>query len=313
MPKKLSKKPKTTSKYVPHLRVIVVTIVLILVGGGASVYAYSVYKASLTAAPDTVVVEPTAIDQGAATTTIPHSTSATTTPSTVVTPTSSSQVPSLSSTSSGGQSNVASYQSNNWAGYLSTGSNFTAVSGTWIVPDPTSASLSTESGDGTWIGIGGVTTPDLIQIGTENTISASGVLTTAGFYELIPDSAHGTPSVPIRPGDTVSASITETSANVWTLSLTNISTGRSFSTSVSYASTLSSAEWIQEDPAYPDGSLVPLDNFGTVSFTNAWTTMGGTNLAAAASAAAPITMISGGKTVGAPSAINGDSFTVQRR
>jgi hypothetical protein len=314
MPIKSSKK-KTTSKYVPHVRVIVTTIALILVGGGASVYAYSVYHANLTAAPDTVVVQPTAVDPTAATTTTPHSTVTTpTTPTstTPVTPAPSSQVPSLSSTSSGGQTTVSSYQSNNWAGYLSTGSNFTSVSGSWVVPDPAGTSLTTESGDATWVGLGGVTSSDLLQIGTENSISATGVLTTAGFYELVPASAHTVLSVPIHPEDQMSASITQTATNTFTISLTDITSSQSFSLSVNYASSLSSAEWIQEDPAYPNGSLVPLDDYRSVPFTNAWTTMGGTNLSAAASSAVPIIMSTAGKQVGIPSGLTDDSFTVTR-
>jgi len=129
---------------------------------------------------------------------------------------------------------------------------------------------------------------------------------------LIPDGAHGI-SLPIHPGDTISASITQTATGVFTISLTNITTSQSFSTSVTYSSTLSSVEWIQEDPAYPDGSLVPLDNFGSVPFTNAWTTMNGTNLSASASSAAPISMIGSGKTVAVPSVINGDTFSVGRQ
>jgi hypothetical protein len=218
-------------------------------------------------------------------------------------------------TPTGTQSNsTTTYQSTNWSGYLSTGGSFTAVSGAWVAPTSTPTSTTVESGDGTWIGIGGVSTSDLIQIGTENTISPSGIVSSSAFYELLPAGAVGIPSLTVSPGDTMSASITQTATSQWTISLFNVTTGKSFSQSVTYASSLSSAEWIQEDPSYPDGSLVLLDNFGTVPFTNAITTMNGATMSAAASNASQIILVGQGGASGhggTPSTLSGSSFTVQ--
>lgn len=291
MSKKIKQQPRPSAGFITRTRFIAITAALLVLGAGFTVYALSTYQSKFI----TVVDPPTVI------------------PNSVVTPAPSSEVPSLSATGTGSNS-TTSYQSTNWAGYLSTGGSFTAVSGTWVASSPTPTSTSVESGDGTWIGIGGITTSDLIQIGTENTISPTGIVTTSAFYELLPAGAVGIVSLTVNPGNTISASITQTITGQWTISMTNVTTGQSFSRSVSYSSSLSSAEWIQEDPRFSDGSLELLDNFGTVQFSNAVTTIHGTTMSAAASNASQITLIGQGGAAGhgaTPSTINGSSFTVR--
>lgn len=330
--KKSKKKTKSTSGFISRTRIIITTLAVLIAGGGFTVYALSAYQAKLVIHTDIPTVQTTDSDKVSGTSTTPTETSkpptttaptptipktpvTTPAPSTVITPAPSSDVPSLTPTGTGSNS-TTSYQSTNWAGYISTSGTFTAVSGTWVAPNPTPTSTTVESGDGTWVGIGGITTSDLIQIGTQNTISSSGIVSTSAFYELLPAGAVGIASLTISPGDTISASITQTSANQWAISLTNVTTGRSFSKSVSYASSLSSAEWIQEDPSYNDGRLVLLDNFGTVQFSNATTTVNGTVMSAAASNASQITLVGQGGASGhsgTPSPVSSGSFTVQYR
>src|SRR5438128_1026718 len=64
--------------------------------------------------------------------------------------------------------------SRNWAGYVATGSNYTAVRGTWVVPTVSSSRIGI---DATWVGIGGVRSQDLIQSGTQATVTRAGVVT----------------------------------------------------------------------------------------------------------------------------------------
>jgi len=160
-----------------------------------------------------------------------------------------------------------SYSSTNWSGYLEASGNYSQVSGSWIVPSATGNNISTSS-DGTWIGIGGVTSGDLIQIGTMNTITASGNITTSAFVEELPNYAQIITTLTVSQGDSVTASIVETTLNNWTMNIRDNTTGESYTTNVAYTSTHSSAEWIQEDPSYSRNRLIPLDNFLTVSFTN---------------------------------------------
>jgi len=306
---------KLTSGFISRSRFILAALTIIVIVGGLIAVTLSIFQANTVTLSDIPSVQTSDTDKLSGTTTTPNTADTPAViPNSTVTPGSSSEVPTLKPTNN--SNSTASYQSTNWAGYVSTGGNFTTISGTWIASTPTPTSTTVESADGTWIGIGGITTSDLIQIGTQNTISPSGVITTSAFYELLPAHAIGIPSVAVRPGDTISASIAQTSTNEWTLSLSNVSTGRSFSTSLSYVSSLSSAEWIQENPSYAGGGLVLLDNFGTVVFSNATTTVNGTTMSAAASNASPITLIGQGGAAGhtgVPSAINGSSFTVQYR
>src|SRR5579859_5731149 len=63
-------------------------------------------------------------------------------------------------------------ESRNWAGYAATRGTFTAVSATWHVPE--FAPDSPAGADATWVGIGGVRGGDLIQAGTQETVSGRG-------------------------------------------------------------------------------------------------------------------------------------------
>lgn len=313
-----SPESRSSAGYMTRARLVMTTIAFLVITSGLSVYALTTYHEKLVTITDIPSIQIPGGDQLKAHSTTKTDTSSSSqpaSPAVAVTPASSSDVPSLTPTSTQ-SSSAASYESTNWAGYLVNGGNFTAMTGTWGASNPSATSTTTDSGDGTWIGIGGVTTSDLIQIGTQNTISPSGIVSTSGFYELLPARAIVITSVKITPGDTISASITETSKDQWTLSLTNVTTGRTFSTVVSYSSSYSSAEWIQEDPSYPTGGLVPLDNFGLIQFTNATSTMNGTTMSAAANGASPITLIGQGSAIGhtgVPYGLDGSSFLVQYR
>ncbi len=66
--------------------------------------------------------------------------------------------------------------------------------------------------------------------------------------------------VAVVPGDSVTVSIDEQCAGtgVWQISITNITSGQTYQTTVNYTSSESSTEWIQEAPASSSGVL-PLD------------------------------------------------------
>jgi hypothetical protein len=220
--------------------------------------------------------------------------------------------PSGSSGGGGGQQVTTGYTSLNWSGYLATNATFTAVSASWIAPSAT-GNGSTTSADSTWIGIGGVTSSDLIQVGTQNIISASGTRSTSAFYEMLPDAAINITSMTVKAGDSMSASVREVSASLWTISIIDNTTGKSFSKTVSYASSLSSAEWIEEDPSYAGGSLVPFDNFHLASFTGARATANGMSVNLDTGTAQPVIMVNNSGTyIAVPSTIGADggSFTV---
>jgi hypothetical protein len=214
-------------------------------------------------------------------------------------------------------SGAGSNTSFNWSGYEAVGGTFTGISGTWTVPAVASAS-STEA-DATWIGIGGVSAHDLIQAGTQAVINGSGAPSYQAWYEILPQTTTQVP-VGVLPGDSMSASLVETSPASgatpaeWSVTIRNNTTGQSYQTSLAYNSSLSSAEWIEEMPS--DGtSFVPLDNFGSVSFTGGTATENGVTQTISGANAQALTMVNGSdQTLASPSSIgaDGESFNVTR-
>jgi len=199
--------------------------------------------------------------------------------------------------------------SSNWSGYAANGGSYTSVSGTWVVP---TVSTTTSGADATWVGIGGLGSNVLIQAGTQATVSGGTVEYTA-WTEMLPASSHTVP-LTVGAGDTVTVTITERATGLWDITIANDTTGQRYTTSVRYTSTHSSAEWIQEVPSVGRG-LLPLDDFGTLRFTDASAIRDGQTVDLASSAAKPITMInSAGQALAQPSAVGADghSFTVTR-
>lgn len=224
-----------------------------------------------------------------------------------------SPAPSGGSGSGGGSTQVTTgYTSLNWSGYLAASATFTSVYGSWTATNATGNGTST-SADSTWIGIGGVTSGDLIQVGTQNIITASGQRYTSAFYEMLPAASINITSLTVHAGDSMSASVVRTSGSLWAISITDNTTGKSFSISVSYASSLSSAEWIEEDPSYAGGSLVPFDNFHEADFSGVQAVMNGVTVNLNTSTAQPVIMVNNSGTyIAVPSTISGGgtSFTV---
>jgi hypothetical protein len=164
--------------------------------------------------------------------------------------------------------------SSNWAGYAvsKSGVTFRRVSGTWVQPK-----IACGSGrrrySAYWLGLGGLHTTSnaLEQIGTEADCGG-GTATYSVWYELVP-SAPVDVKLTVRPGDTLSASVTVTGHTV-KLYIANHTRGTVFSQQVQASKVdVTSAEWIAEAPsACGDGGncdTLPLANFGTANFGHA--------------------------------------------
>jgi Peptidase A4 family len=207
--------------------------------------------------------------------------------------------------------------SHNWSGYAATSGTYTAVSGTWTVPQP-SAANSTGGVGATWVGIGGVTSQDLIQAGTQD-VTVGSQHQFQSWIETLPQASQQVP-LAVAPGDSVSVAITESApgSGVWSIDMTNNTNGQSYQTTVHYTSSESSAEWIEEAPADQSGNttvIAPLDSFGTVSFSGAAATKNGETVDLAQAGARAITLLnSASQPLAVPSdvASNGSSFTVTR-
>jgi hypothetical protein len=162
--------------------------------------------------------------------------------------------------------------STNWSGYAVTpsGGGITAVTSTFTVP---SASIAPPGFGATWTGIGGYSTSDLIQAGVGEMSLPS--LPEVGdqyyaWYELLPNAetqltgCSGDANCTVTPGDSVTVHIFQVSGTNWMISVADAGHW-SWSSNVSYQSSNSSAEWIQEAPSI-EGLQSTLADTGTTSF-----------------------------------------------
>jgi hypothetical protein len=166
--------------------------------------------------------------------------------------------------------------STNWSGYAaetnlgSPASNaVTAVSGSWIVPTVTG---KTNAYSSVWVGIDGYSSNSVEQLGTEQDTTKSGGTRYYAWWEMYPNPSVLISGMTISPGDSMSASVTY-NAGVFTLQMTDNTTGQSFSTNQSATAQRSSAEWIVEAPS--SGTVLPLANFGTAHISAAQATING--------------------------------------
>ena len=203
--------------------------------------------------------------------------------------------------------NATSAISENWAGYTSAGNpgTFTSVSASWAQPAVTCTATDTFSSF--WVGLDGDGTNSVEQTGTEADCNG-GAAAYQGWFEMFPQAPVFYDN-PVQPGDAMSASVVANGGGAFTLTLTDSTQGWTQTTSqTSNIAQLGSAEVIAEAPSDGTGAVLPLSNFGTVSFTNATvdnTAMGNENPGA-------LTMVSASDvTEATPSALTGGTaFTV---
>ena len=150
----------------------------------------------------------------------------------------------------------------------------TDVKGSWIEPTLHSPSAA-NTYSSFWVGIDGYNSSTVEQIGTDLDTNASGKAVYYAWYGMYPNSPVKL-SMTINPGDQLSGEVKYTGSNKFTLTLTDATTKTKFSTSQTLRSAqMSSAEWIAEAPSSSRGVL-PLTDFGTVSFSAASATISGT-------------------------------------
>jgi hypothetical protein len=167
----------------------------------------------------------------------------------------------------------------------------------------------------TWVGIGGVSSHDLIQAGTQDVAAGGGQAQFQTWIEMLPQASQQVP-LAVEPGDSVTVSINEQGAGtgVWQISIKNNRSGQTYQTNVTYASSESSAEWIEEAPSGSSGVL-PLDQFNSVSFSAASAVQNGQTVDLTQANAQPITMLNGSnQPLAVPSGVasDGASFSVAR-
>lgn len=155
------------------------------------------------------------------------------------------------------------WASSNWSGYAITGSTYTSITGTWIVPAVTSSHGPEYSS--AWIGIDGFNNSSLIQTGTEQDASSKGSTSYTAWWEILPAAETPITSMTISPGDSMSASIANNGNGTWTIHIQDTTTGQSFTTTQTYTGPAQSAEWILEAPEV-NGRIATLANYGQTTF-----------------------------------------------
>jgi hypothetical protein len=158
-------------------------------------------------------------------------------------------------------SRFGTLEAHNWSGHIFTGPTFTGISGQWIVPTVQPSAPGAYSA--TWIGVDGVNNASLIQAGTAQDTS-DGTTTYDDWYEILP--ANETLITSVAPGDQIQASISQNSPGIWTIAITDTTSGQSLSQEFPYSGPGTSAEWIEEAPKV-SGQQSVLANFGTAQFT----------------------------------------------
>ena len=209
--------------------------------------------------------------------------------------------------------------STNWSGYaVESPTQFTEVTSSWV--EPTASCTTTgHTYAAFWVGLDGYNSKSVEQLGTDSDCTNRNSPSYYAWYEMYPAASVSisTTQFPVKPGDTLTASVTRTGTS-YTLSMTS-SEGWTFSTTQTGSDANSSAEWIAEAPSIcflVFCSNAHLSNFGTVNFSGAQASTGGALQPVSSfttnSGPHDITMTtSGGVTRALPSALstNGEGFS----
>jgi len=201
--------------------------------------------------------------------------------------------------------------SRNWSGYAARGGVFSSVSATWTLPTiPLDGPFGS---DAAWVGIGGIRSRDLIQAGTQQSVSGAGSVTYQAWIEMLPAASQTVP-LTVLPGETVTVSVDQQSGDTWLIAFANLTSGQTLERTVQYASSLSSAEWIEEAPS-SRRRVLPISQFGSLTFSTASAVKDGQSLMIADLGARAISLVDNtGRVLAVPSPLghDGASFTVSR-
>jgi hypothetical protein len=129
-----------------------------------------------------------------------------------------------------------------------------------VVPAVAATRGSTYSSS--WVGIDGFSNNNLIQTGTEQDY-VNGRARYSAWWEILPAPETVIPGLTVSAGDHMSASIS--SGATWTITITDTTTGASFTTQQAYSGPGTSAEWIEEAPVV-GGHVATLANYGGTTF-----------------------------------------------
>lgn len=200
-------------------------------------------------------------------------------------------------------SSGGTFLSTNWSGYAVRSSKhaISRATSTFIVPTASSPPSGFAS---TWVGVGGFATNDLIQAGIAEQSRRPHYF---AWWEKLPRSSVAIHHKPVSAGDRVTVTVAYVSSKKWKISLTDAGHW-SFSKTVSYRSTRSSAEWILEAPTV-GGIQTKLPGLSTAAFgpTSTYVTNGVTHTIAQGNPNKILMVTRSGKREATPSALASDA------
>jgi hypothetical protein len=160
-----------------------------------------------------------------------------------------------------------------WSGYAVTAKHvsYTSITGTWAEPAMSCRAGDTPALSAAWVGLGGLTTKGLEQVGVDANCDAKGHPTYFAWFEILPDVAHNV-AEKVSSGDLITGSVRRIGLALVELRIVNHTQHWTFDRKITWgAADVSSAEWIVEAPfsckrftCQPS----PLANFGSISFHN---------------------------------------------
>ena len=212
------------------------------------------------------------------------------------------------------------YYNPNWAGYVTTGGPFRAVTGTFTVPSAGTAATCSES-FAEWVGLDGFGTGSVIQagVGEDMTNPVTGACTPGTFYasawsQLWPAPPEPVP-VPVHTGDQVTVSIWQLNGPAWAMTFTDRTDGQSSSTDLSYTGPASSAEWVVEAPTNAQlcGTGVDPTAWEGICQLAAYdppVSFSALHMTGDASQMVDVVIVQSGEQVAAPSRLSGSGFAV---
>ncbi len=173
-------------------------------------------------------------------------------------------------------------RSPNWAGYAIQTSfdspqsdAVDSVEASWNVPAVDCSLSDNDYASAFWVGIDGISSNSVEQIGTESDC-IGGTPVYYAWYEVFPQDSV-TLDLTVSPGDEVHAKVEYVSGDTFRYTIRDLTTGEtvSFTDTSRVAADRSSAEWIAEAPTNGRNRLLPLADFGPVTFTHATATVNG--------------------------------------
>lgn len=148
----------------------------------------------------------------------------------------------------------------NWAGYVAGNAYYTGVGA--LFQTPTVDQIQRLGAIGSWVGVGGADSEDLIQAGVA-VLDRGGVVTYSAWYETLPAPAQTIP-IAIAGGDWIRVDIREVAFNRWRITV--VDGTQVFQRQLSYPSSHASAEWIVEQPSLGNGHEFPLQSANGANF-----------------------------------------------